>query len=131
MMRQAGAAAAFVLLALVLRAGVADGTLPGWYRWGLLVAIACLIFGIIPQWIVVATRIAPDGIRRNFAAHRQITWDDVADFEIARSWGIKRIHVQRDQSGLSKKRIRSGGKILQAGAHTENQIGFTDQGIGC
>jgi hypothetical protein len=103
-----------------MQAGPADRALPGWYRWALLLAISCLIFAIIPQWIVPATRITPGGIRRNFAGRRNIRWDDIADFTIARSWGIRRIHVRL----LSGRKYRLDGVPLSTLPALRHQIGI-------
>jgi hypothetical protein len=103
-----------------LRAGAADQTLPGWYRWWLLVAISSLIFAIVPQWIVPATRITPGGIRRNFAGKRNISWDEIADFTIARSWGIRRIHARL----LSGRKYSLDGVPLRALPALRHQIGI-------
>jgi hypothetical protein len=102
-----------------MQPGAADHALPGWYRWGLLLVISCLIFAIIPQWIVPATRITAGGIRRNFARQRSISWDDVADFTITRSWGIRRIQARL----LNGRKYSLDGVPLSALPALRHQIG--------
>jgi hypothetical protein len=73
--------------------------LPTWYKMILLASVILLALGAVPQWFVAATIISPDGIRRNFAVHRDIEWSDIADFRVSRSRGVKRVYAQLVNGG--------------------------------
>jgi hypothetical protein len=82
-----------------LHASAAENVLPGWYRWALLVLVSGLIFAAVPQWLIPATTITPDGIRRHFAGDRRVAWDDIADFTVTRSFGVRRVYAHLVNGG--------------------------------
>jgi hypothetical protein len=80
-----------------------ESVLPIWYKMILLAGVMLLALGAVPQWFVAATVISPDGIRRNFAMHRDIAWSDIADFRVSRSRGVKGVYAHLVTGG--KRRL--------------------------
>jgi hypothetical protein len=77
-----------------LSPGQAGEALPSWDRAIILASITGLFTIAVLAWVIPATTVNENGIRRNYAVKRRLNWYDIADFTVRRRWGARRIYVQ-------------------------------------